>query len=267
MIQLNCFPGGRRRAATFSYDDGLENDARLIELFNKYDVKASFNLNSMRYMDKNDEELRAIGKRYEGHEIACHGYWHADLNRMTPVSIINEVMEDRKVLEKIAGYPVVGFAYGNGRWDDEVVDVLRSCGILYARTTQCTMSGIDLPKELLALPNSCHHKDAMPVAEKFLEELDYVWPRPVLYIFGHSYEFRTEEDWAYMEKLVSMIAGNEKIWYATSREICNYTVAQRRLCISADEKMIFNPSCIPVWVEQNRKEVVKIEPGETVYLK
>ena len=31
---------------TFSFDDGVTQDVRLIELFNKYGMKATFNLNS-----------------------------------------------------------------------------------------------------------------------------------------------------------------------------------------------------------------------------
>ena len=44
MIEYNVYPGGKRRIVTFSYDDGSETDARLIELFNKYGVKSTFHL-------------------------------------------------------------------------------------------------------------------------------------------------------------------------------------------------------------------------------
>jgi peptidoglycan/xylan/chitin deacetylase (PgdA/CDA1 family) len=37
---------GKKKALTFSYDDGVLQDIRLIELFNKYGMKATFNLNS-----------------------------------------------------------------------------------------------------------------------------------------------------------------------------------------------------------------------------
>ena len=43
------FPGGKQRALTFSYDDGVEQDVRLIEIFRKYGLKATFNLNSGLY--------------------------------------------------------------------------------------------------------------------------------------------------------------------------------------------------------------------------
>ena len=37
---------GKKKAVTFSYDDGVTQDIRLIALFNKYGLKATFNLNS-----------------------------------------------------------------------------------------------------------------------------------------------------------------------------------------------------------------------------
>ena len=37
---------GKRKAITFSYDDGVTQDRRLIEIFNRYGLRATFNLNS-----------------------------------------------------------------------------------------------------------------------------------------------------------------------------------------------------------------------------
>ena len=37
---------GKMKAVTFSYDDGVTQDKRLISLFNKYGLKCTFNLNS-----------------------------------------------------------------------------------------------------------------------------------------------------------------------------------------------------------------------------
>ena len=33
MLQLHIYPGGVKRILTFSFDDGFENDIRLISLF------------------------------------------------------------------------------------------------------------------------------------------------------------------------------------------------------------------------------------------
>ena len=40
------FPKGRYKALTFSYDDGREEDRRLVSIFRKHGLKATFNLNS-----------------------------------------------------------------------------------------------------------------------------------------------------------------------------------------------------------------------------
>lgn len=37
---------GKNKALTFSYDDGVTQDIRLVEIFNKYNLKATFNINS-----------------------------------------------------------------------------------------------------------------------------------------------------------------------------------------------------------------------------
>ncbi len=41
------FPDGKCKAATFSYDDGVKADIKLIKIFDKYGVKGTFNLNSI----------------------------------------------------------------------------------------------------------------------------------------------------------------------------------------------------------------------------
>ena len=81
---MNFKSSGKLKAVTFSYDDGVTQDIKLIELLNKYNLKSTFNLNSM-LLNKNGIIVRD-GKRiahykihaedinsvYAGHEIAAH---------------------------------------------------------------------------------------------------------------------------------------------------------------------------------------------------
>ena len=110
MIQYNVYPGGVKKIVTFSYDDGHANDKRLIELFNKYGVKGTFHLNGIKYIGMSDAELSEVARIYEGHEIACHTVHHGWPANMPNVSVVNETLDDRKILEKIAGYPVIGMS-------------------------------------------------------------------------------------------------------------------------------------------------------------
>lgn len=43
------FPGGKLKAMTFSYDDGVSADYRLVELMRKYYIKGTFNINTVNF--------------------------------------------------------------------------------------------------------------------------------------------------------------------------------------------------------------------------
>lgn len=259
MVQFNVFPGGKKRIVTFSYDDG-RNDAELLELFNKYKVKGTFHLNGK---ELSDDEKLIIGKRYEGHEISCHTASHGWPSRMPHISIVNETIGNRVLLEQIARYPVIGMSYPSGSYDDRVIEAMRSCGIVYSRTTKDTMC-FELPKDFMQWHPTCHHKKALDLCDKFLGEIDSQWCGPLFYIWGHSHEFRTDEEWGLMTELLEKISGNSKIWYATNYEIYRYIVAQHSLVISADETVFYNPSGTDVWVEKDKETVIKIDAGKTV---
>ena len=95
------------KAITFSYDDGVTQDIRLIELLNKYELKCTFNLNSQ-LLDKNNILIRQnqriahykiapedVKYVYEGHEVAAHTLSHPNLTKLTESEIIHQVEQDR----------------------------------------------------------------------------------------------------------------------------------------------------------------------------
>lgn len=45
-VDINFFPGWKRKAVTFSYDDGALSDCRLEEIFSKYGLKCTYNISS-----------------------------------------------------------------------------------------------------------------------------------------------------------------------------------------------------------------------------
>ena len=40
------YPNGKQKAFNITYDDGILQDVRFVELLNKYNLKGTFNLNS-----------------------------------------------------------------------------------------------------------------------------------------------------------------------------------------------------------------------------
>ncbi len=72
------FPCGKAKALSFSYDDGVAADKKLVKILNKYGLKATFNLNNLLFDCENwhgrmDE--RETFETFSGgaHEIAVHG--------------------------------------------------------------------------------------------------------------------------------------------------------------------------------------------------
>ena len=113
---------------------------------------------------------------------------------------------------------------------------------------------------------SCHHNDAFRgIAEKFLHKPDYQ-KLPLLYVWGHSFEFERNNNWEVMEEFCEMIGHRDDIWYATNIEIVDYNEAFDRLQIFADNEYIYNPSACSVWVAVNNVRVIEIPGGETIKL-
>lgn len=265
MIQYCVFPEGKRRIVTFSFDDGQKGDKRLAEIFRKYGVKGTFHLNSSMYKNMTDEELKERASWYEGQEIACHTYSHLSPTVTSPTALATEVLKDREILERMAGYPVVGMSYPYGQYSEEVIRVMEDCGIVYSRTTGSNPGQrFILPNRFMTWHPSCKHVSAEETIEEFLSKNDPV-RSPLLYIWGHSFEFKTEEDWARIEGIVASVSGREDTWYATNIEIYRYMQAVKGLVVSLDEKIIQNPSATDVYIEVDRKEVC-IPAGKTVRL-
>lgn len=261
MIQFNVYPGGKKRVLTFSFDDGDKEDERLTQLLNKYGLKATFCLNGAEFAGRHDE-YAVLRKRYSGHEIACHSLYHGRLTYMSPTSIINEVFEERKILEEIAEYPVCGFSYPCGSSNEISQQVLSSCGFLYAR--KASSAGFEVPENFYLWKPTCHFRKCDEHLKYFTERIDSVWEEPVFFMWGHGHDMHSETDWEETERMFKSLSGNPKIWYATNIEICNYVRAQRALVSSADERILYNPTATDVWVERNKEKIICIPAGKTV---
>ena len=218
-----------RKALTFSSDDGIEQDRKLVEIFNKYGMKATFNLNTGIQTPESNFEIEGVyinrmkqeglEELYRGHEIATHGLTHAAPTGMTKEQLDKEFLTDMSNIERIYGTYPVGMAYAYGCVDDEVVKYLKSIGIKYGRTVEASHS-FEIPKEPLKLKATCHHDDDMlfELAEKFLKAEPKENEQMLFYVWGHSYEFDVNNNWDRIEEFCKMMSGKADIFYGTNRE-------------------------------------------------
>lgn len=226
---------GKMKAVTFSYDDGVTQDQRLIKILDKYGLKCTFNLNSgllgrpgsliredvtVAHVKPRACEVRRI---YEGHEIAVHTLTHPALSNLSDEDVVREVEEDRIALSELAGYEVVGMAYPGGThvMNEHVADLIRTrTGVKYARTTTSTHN-FDLQQNLhIFNPTVYHHVEwdkLFELGEKFIALQPDV-PQ-IYYIWGHAYEFDIHGDWERFEKFCKLISGHNDIFYGTNREV------------------------------------------------
>ena len=123
-----------RKALTFSYDDGNEQDRKLLEILNRYGMKATFNVNTGLNHDcgtwvyRNVLEVHRLNlaecpELYAGHEMAVHGVYHYNLTELTPEECTAELQDNIAAITEIYGTVPVGMAYPYGVFNDAVVEL------------------------------------------------------------------------------------------------------------------------------------------------
>ena len=222
---------GKKKAITFSFDDGVTQDIRLIEILNRYGLKGTFNLNSAllgvpgnlerngRPISHNKVSVRDVRSIYDGHEIAVHTLSHPRLPLVDDETVIYQVEQDRLALGELAGYEVVGMAYPGGgvNNDERVAELIRKhTGVRYARTI--TSTGVFTPAADLYRfnPTVYYIEDCLDeTVERFLAAEE-----GLLYIWGHSYEMDAEYiTWERFEEVCRRLAGRADVFYGTNREV------------------------------------------------
>lgn len=226
----------KKKAITFSYDDGVLQDIRFIELLNKYNLKCTFNLNSellgkpgltsingqrIAHYKIAPEDVKSI---YEGHEIAVHTLTHPNLTTLDKEEIIRQAEQDRLNLSELAGYEVIGMAYpcGGVNNTDEVAQIIKeNTGVRYSRTITST-GNFDLQDNLYRFNPTVYHMEGfdrlMELGEKFIS-MKTDKPQ-IFYIWGHSYELDiAPEYWCKLEEFLALISNKEDIFYGTNAEV------------------------------------------------
>lgn len=224
---MNCM-----KTVTFSYDDGVTQDQRLIDLFDKYGLKCTFNLNSAlggvggASLSRDGRTFSHVRFRphefariYKDHEVAAHTLTHPHLYDMPDEELIREVEEDRLALSDLVGYEVMGMAYPFGDADDRIAKVIsENTGIKYSRTTVHTYN-FEPQTDLIRFNATLHHAQWDKLFELGRQFVDMKPDTPKLfYIWGHSYEFDIDNSWGKFEEFLKLISGKEDIRYCTNKE-------------------------------------------------
>ena len=217
----------KKKAVTLSYDDGVKQDKRFVEILNKYNIKCTFNLNSGMLYNECIWETHGVPvirmtpeeciKTFKGHEIAAHSLTHPDLCRLNDFELERQVLGDKKLLEYIFKTQVYGMAYPGGGYDERVKQVIKNSGIKYCRTVNQT-ENFEIPTDFMEVNATCRHNNPklLELAEEFV---NLKTDKPQLfYLWGHSYEFDVNNNWDLIEEFCKIISGKDDIYYCTNFE-------------------------------------------------
>lgn len=275
------FPGGKSKAVTFSYDDGFAADLRMMEIFNRFGMKCTLNLNSTRLGQPGAITPEHVQQYLaQGHEAAVHGAEHLALGLLSPLEGVREVLRCREEMESMLGRIIRGMAYadsglrkmGSCTSYETIRKYLMDLGISYARTLGQENAECMLPQDWYAWMPTAHHDS--PQLDEYMDQFLAVDPESgyqarhyprLMYIWGHSFEFENKGNWARLESICEKLGGREDIWYATNGEIRDYAAGYEALVRSADGKRTYNPNLFPIWMKYGGT-VYCIQPGETLVL-
>lgn len=271
------YPGNKAKALTLSYDDGVEQDERLMRILDKHGIKCTFNINSGTFTPEGTvfetgrihrimtEKVAVELYRDSGHEVAVHGLTHPWLEQLPTNIATYEIIQDRLNLERLFQRTIRGMAYPFGTFNDDVVAILKSAGIVYSRTVMDT-EDFKLPTDWLRLPATCHHKNPklQALTDRFITQTPK-WEPWLFYLWGHSYEFEAEDNWNVIEDFSERIGGKSDIWYATNIQIYDYVEAYHRLQFSVDASIVHNPTSLTLYFEYSNQSY-EIAPGDTLRL-
>ena len=273
------FPEGKPKAVTFSYDDGYKTDLRLADIFEKYGMKATFNITTKSILSGSEkgctiEEIKDLMNR--GYEIANHGANHKAIGITDRIVGIKDILDCRLELEEMLGGIIRGYAYPdtmrNIKGDNypRIKAILEDLGLTYARLCGKDSDVFDLPEDFYSWYPNAHHDnpEVLNYVDKFVAlDLNNVYiasrhPR-LFFVWGHSSEFEQKGNWDRIESISEKLSGKSEIWYATCQMICEYTKAYNSLVFSADELTVYNPTLIDLWFSDGNRDF-KVASGQTV---
>lgn len=235
-----------KRYFAWSFDDGLEQDKKIIEILREYGLGATFHLNSGLFGDKTYEgRIGNLGMTekpasnfnpaarhllpyvphfripedevvqvYEGFEIASHTCHHVNLAKCSETERRREIAEDVKALSEKLGQTVTGFAFPYGVGARQSREALKNAGVKYARLAT-SKPGFRFPEDPLAMPLSCWH-----ISSKTFERLDAFFnvdagnEDAFFLMFAHGYEFdfgTKESNWDKFRRICEIVARHDDV--------------------------------------------------------
>lgn len=207
-----------------SFDDGTIYDLKFIELLNKYNIKATLNLNSKLkdfiwyYENKPIKrlDLEKYKDMYDGHEVASHSLTHPYFSSLSKEEVIRQVKEDIDNLSKIFNYKIEGFAFPfHDQTEENIQTIKNNVDLSYIRYSFLDSCGVHKDRYHIHI-NALY--DDVDIYDRLIEFKNSDKENELFVIAGHAYEFEVKNDWNKIEKLLKYLKNDKDINVLTLKE-------------------------------------------------
>lgn len=123
----------QRSIITTSWDDGHPLDLRLVNLLRKYGIKGTFYV-PIRSRTRQVLDASEFKPYLQDIEIGSHTLTHTCLIDLPLSAVQEEISKSKDILEKILNTEITSFSYPLGKYNSDVIKVLKSNGFCGART-------------------------------------------------------------------------------------------------------------------------------------
>ena len=266
------YPDGKSKAFNITYDDGVVQDIRFVELLNKYSIKGTFNLNSQlmeqqfSWTHPNGMQItrlpeEAVVELYKGHEVASHTLTHPYMDSMVYGEIMRQLGQDKRNLQHLFGREICGFALPFDHYSPLIAQCAKNCGFEYSRMSQRSFSYIPSTDYYWWQCGVFHlDEEFNSFVENFFTTKEEL---ALCQIVGHSYDLDAENMWEQMEDILRRIAADDDIATMTNLEIVRYLKAMEKAEITAE--YIHNNSDAMLWFEVNGDKIA-VNPKEVYHI-
>ena len=264
------YPDGKYKALIMSYDDGLDDDIALAQLFDRYGIIGTFHLNSGLLDTKtiwNEGKPNEILQTYlskdtlvhvfKNHEIAVHGTYHKALAGLSDKEILEEINVDIENLTILSDRKISSMAYAFGSTNDHVAEVIGTTPLTNARTVKSSYN-FDLPKDYYLWNPTCHDSEALEYLEAYIS-LDSP-SLSLFYVWGHSWELRDTLRNQNILKFCNKIGDRDDIWYIRAGDFADYHASLKALEIGPQQ--IVNPEGNGVVYYREKGQLKSLDPGQ-----
>jgi peptidoglycan-N-acetylglucosamine deacetylase len=215
---------------------------RIIELLDRYGIKASFYVPAVAALLYPDEQRRLVA---EGHEIGIHGWIH-ELNSVLPYEAERDLMfRSTDTLEKITGVRPVGLRTPSWDFSPNTLRIETELGLLYDSSLMADEDCYDLVMDgkstgLVEVPVEWVRDDAVYfMMNRFQSLRPYTPPKDVLEIFLREFDAAYQAGGLFqltmhphiitprsriwiLEEVIRHAHAKGDVWFATHAEVAAY---------------------------------------------